>query len=76
MACITHAKIKYLEDKTITVVPIEKFVEFKDGAPVDEHAFLKEKIYECLWYDEKKKEDVTLGVQISDLAGNFFNWKI
>ena len=69
-AKVTHAKVKFHQDKSIKIVPIDKILEFRDAKPVDTNAFDSRVLYTCLWSDEKNPEEIELAVQISDLSGN------
>ncbi|XP_024873878.1 uncharacterized protein LOC112455897 [Temnothorax curvispinosus] len=71
MACVTHAKIKFLNayDKAdVIIVKIEEILEFTKKPPEHVQDFNKECIYNCLWKDDKNPDIVKVPVQISDLA--------
>ena len=68
-----YAKVKFLDDNDVRVVPTKKIVEYQIKNPSNIEDFDKKKIYTCMWSDDKNPEEIELPIQISHLAGNKFN---
>ena len=73
MAVVTHARVKYLTDNAIDVIPIQDILEFKTQRPKDKNAFEKSKVYRAEYSDEKNSDTIFLKIQISDIACKFIS---
>ncbi|KAL7298750.1 hypothetical protein TKK_0008499 [Trichogramma kaykai] len=68
MSAITHAKVKFAQDKKILSVPVENIVQFKSKPPAHKKDYDDHFLYTCIWTDSKNPTDVRLAVLVGGFA--------
>ena len=66
---VTHAKIRFIDDKVIKTIQINEILEFKNKLPSSVKDFNKDGIYSIMWKDDKNPDPIRLPIQIGELAG-------
>ncbi|OXU18738.1 hypothetical protein TSAR_009705 [Trichomalopsis sarcophagae] len=65
---VTHARVKYLTDEYVEIIPIDNIIEFENNKPKHKKDFDPKKVYKAKYQDEKNPKELILKVQIADLA--------
>ncbi|CAB0036810.1 unnamed protein product, partial [Trichogramma brassicae] len=65
---VTAAKVRFVQDKHIAVIPVDEIMEFRVKKPSNKFNFNPRKLYKGLWTDEKNPNGVILPIQINELA--------
>ena len=66
---VTHAVVKFTQDRHITAVPIEKIPVFVKNKPKNRDCFKKHELYKVLWSDKRNPKEIGLPAQIGALTG-------
>uniref|UniRef100_A0ABD2X2P4 Uncharacterized protein n=1 Tax=Trichogramma kaykai TaxID=54128 RepID=A0ABD2X2P4_9HYME len=65
---VTKAKVRFVQDKHITMIPIHDVIEFETKAPAHKKDFCANKLYKGVWKDDKNSKKIILPIQIGGLA--------
>ncbi|KAL7307870.1 hypothetical protein TKK_0000188 [Trichogramma kaykai] len=65
---VTKAKVRFVQDKHITMIPIHDVIEFETKAPAHKKDFCANKLYKGVWKDDKNSKKIIFPIQIGGLA--------
>ncbi|KAL7290646.1 hypothetical protein TKK_0015407 [Trichogramma kaykai] len=64
---VTKAKVRFVQDKHIAMLDIDKIIEFKQKKPAHKKDFCAKKLYKGIWKDEKNSTELILPIQVGGL---------